>query len=133
MDTLVQWDKRDRRLWSCGKISGGIYGQEEEKVDLAAKAIHLYMMANPLHADIFPGIRQIESEIVQMTVDLYQGGSTVVGSITTGGTESILVAMNGYRQWARETKGIKHPEIIMCTTAHAAFVKASEYFNMPLI
>lgn len=68
-----------------------------------------------------------------MTVDLYRGGSTAVGTITTGGTESILMAMYGYREWARRTKGIHSPEIICAATVHAAFDKASEYFGMPLI
>ena len=68
-----------------------------------------------------------------MTLDLYRGGSTGVGTITTGGTESILMAMFGYRQWARQTKGIHHPEILCATTVHAAFDKASEYFGMPIV
>lgn len=68
-----------------------------------------------------------------MTLDLYRGGSSGVGTITTGGTESILMAMYGYREWARRTKGIHSPEIIMAVTAHAAFDKASDYFGMPYV
>jgi sphinganine-1-phosphate aldolase len=68
-----------------------------------------------------------------MCVDLYKGGANGVGSLTTGGTESILVAMCGYREWARKTKGIRHPEIIIPVTAHAAFNKAAGYFGMPII
>jgi sphinganine-1-phosphate aldolase len=114
-------------------VSGGIYGQEDEKIALASKAMRLYMTSNPLFADLFPGVRQMESEIVAMCVDLYKGGSSGVGSLTTGGTESILVAMYAYREWARKTKGITNPEIIAPYTVHAAFNKAAGYFDMPLI
>jgi sphinganine-1-phosphate aldolase len=57
----------------------------------------------------------------------------IVGTVTSGGTESILLAMKTYRDWARETKGITDPEIVIPNTAHAAFVKAGEYFGIKVI
>lgn len=50
--------------------------------------------------------------------------------MTTGGTESILLACKAYRDYAREVKGIKKPEIVMPVTAHAAFDKAGQYLNI---
>lgn len=50
--------------------------------------------------------------------------------MTTGGTESILLACKTYRDYAREVKGIKNPEIVMPVTAHAAFEKAAQYLNV---
>lgn len=50
--------------------------------------------------------------------------------MTTGGTESILLACKAYRDYAREVKGIKNPEIVLPVTAHAAFDKAAQYFNL---
>jgi glutamate/tyrosine decarboxylase-like PLP-dependent enzyme len=60
-------------------------------------------------------------------------GNEICGTVSSGGTESILLAMKTYRDWARETKGITEPEIIIPTTAHAAFVKAGDYFGMKTI
>jgi glutamate/tyrosine decarboxylase-like PLP-dependent enzyme len=57
----------------------------------------------------------------------------VVGTVSSGGTESILLAMKAYRDFARERRGIATPEIVAPVTAHAAFDKAARFFDMPLV
>jgi glutamate/tyrosine decarboxylase-like PLP-dependent enzyme len=57
----------------------------------------------------------------------------IVGTVSSGGTESIMLAMKTYRDWTRDKKGITEPEMIVPTTAHAAFDKASQYFNIKMI
>lgn len=52
--------------------------------------------------------------------------------MTSGGTESILMACKAYRDYGKEIKGIKHPEIVLPVTAHSAFDKAGQYFNIKL-
>lgn len=52
--------------------------------------------------------------------------------MTTGGTESILLACKTFRDYAREVKGIKNPEIVMPVTAHAAFDKAAQFLNIKI-
>jgi sphinganine-1-phosphate aldolase len=52
--------------------------------------------------------------------------------MTTGGTESILLACKTYRDYAREIKGIKKPEMVIPVTAHAAFDKAAQYLNIKI-
>lgn len=61
----------------------------------------------PLHPDIFPGIRNMESSIVSMTLNLFNASSTGVGNLTSGGTESIMLACYAYREMAREKRGIQ--------------------------
>lgn len=53
--------------------------------------------------------------------------------MTTGGTESIMMACKAYRDYARYEKGIKKAEIILPTTAHPAFHKAAQYFSMHIV
>ena len=53
--------------------------------------------------------------------------------MNSGGTESILLAMKAYRDFARERRGIAAPEIVAPVTAHAAFDKAARFFDMPLV
>ena len=67
-----------------------------------------------------------------MAANMLHGASNVVGNVTSGGTESILIAMMGYRQQAR-TRGIETPEVICAHTAHPAIDKACHYFNMKLV
>lgn len=50
--------------------------------------------------------------------------------MTTGGTESIVMACKAYRDYAREHRGIKKPNMVVPRTAHAAFDKAGQYFNI---
>ena len=50
--------------------------------------------------------------------------------MTTGGTESILMACKAYRDYGKEVKGIKTPEMVLPITAHSAFNKAALYFKI---
>lgn len=70
-----------------------------------------FFYTNPLHADLFPTCRQMEAELISMTGDLFGQGKEPCGCITSGGTESIGMAMLTYRNWARDVKGIQKPEL----------------------
>lgn len=50
--------------------------------------------------------------------------------MTTGGTESIMMAVKAYRDYGREEKGITQPNIVMPKTAHTAFDKAAQYLGI---
>lgn len=64
-----------------------------------------------MHPDIFPGIRKMESEVVAMTLSMFNAPEKGVGNLTSGGTESLMLACLAYREMARETKGIEDPEM----------------------
>jgi len=121
--------------WKEGFVSGGIYHGDSEHIDFLNKVYSLQSQSNPLHSDLFPSATKFEAEIVSMVAHMHGKGKTtdnapVCGTVTSGGTESILVAMKAYRDRAREEKGITEPEMVLPTTAHAAFDKASQYFNI---
>ncbi|MCA9415914.1 MAG: aminotransferase class V-fold PLP-dependent enzyme, partial [Candidatus Omnitrophica bacterium] len=101
--------------------------------DFLNRAYSLHSQSNPLHPDLWPSASKFESEIISMTGNMLGGDDQVCGAISSGGTESILLAMKAYRDWAIDKKGIKNPEMVAPTTAHAAFDKASQYFNISLI
>lgn len=50
--------------------------------------------------------------------------------MTSGGTESILMACKAYRDYGREVRGIKKPEMVVPVTVHAAFDKAAQYMRI---
>lgn len=50
--------------------------------------------------------------------------------MTSGGTESIMMACKAFRDYGREVKGIKRPEIVVPTTIHCAFDKAAQYLGL---
>lgn len=57
--------------------------------------------------------RKFENEIVAMTASMLHGDEETVGNVTSGGTESILMAMKTYRDRARKMNpDIKKPNIV---------------------
>ncbi|XP_046859969.1 sphingosine-1-phosphate lyase 1-like isoform X2 [Xenia sp. Carnegie-2017] len=119
--------------WKAGRVSGTVYHGGKELTDVLSEAYKHFTWSNPLHPDVFPGVRKMEAEVVKMCVNMFNGGPQACGTTTSGGTESILLACKTYRDWAKEEKGIKKAEIIAPVSVHAAFEKAAAYFNMKLI
>lgn len=83
-------------------------GEELTKVILAA--ISRYALSNPLHPSVFPAVRKMEAEIVAMCLRMYHCPEGA-GTTTSGGTESIVMAVKTYRDWARAVKGVRAPEM----------------------
>ncbi|WRT63911.1 uncharacterized protein IL334_000837 [Kwoniella shivajii] len=123
--------KLERGDVDAGRVSGAVYHGGEELNQVINEAMAKFVVSNPLHPDVFPGVRKMESELVSMVLNLFNGPNGA-GTTTSGGTESILMAVKTYRDWARETKGITRPEMIIPSSAHAAFWKASQYFKIKL-
>ena len=96
---------------------------------------------NTIQFDLCPSMFKMESEIISMTAKMLHGDAVsalnpqdkVCGTLTSGGTESILMAMKVYRDWAKAEKGIQNPEVIMPHTAHPAFDKSGEYFGIRIV
>lgn len=127
---------KEEPRWREGKVSGAVYHGDESHIDFQNKIYNINSQSNPLHFDIWPSANKFEAEIVSMTAHMLGDGLTqdeIVGTVSSGGTESIMLAMKTYRDWTRDKKGITEPEMIVPTTAHAAFDKASQYFNIKMI
>jgi len=130
----------EAKKWKDGYVSGAVYHGDEEFIDFLTTIYAINSQSNPLHADVWPSASKFEAEIVAMTANMLGAASVtsgdpeqqICGAVSSGGTESILLAMKTYRDWARETKGIQAPEMIAPSTAHAAFDKAAEYFGITM-
>lgn len=116
--------------WKDGFVSGAVYNYDSKVVDLMTKVYSRTAYTNPLHSDIFPGVCKMEAEVIRMIAHLFNGGSSTCGSITSGGTESILMACKAYRDYGREVNGIEHPNMVIATTAHTAFDKGAKYLGI---
>lgn len=132
---MRQMKAMEEARWGEGFASGAVYNGDERHIEFLNQVYAINSQANPLHQDLWPSATKFESEIVAMTANMLGGATTggpdeVCGTVSSGGTESILLAMKAYRDWARETKGITQPEMVRPTTAHAAFDKAADYFGI---
>ncbi len=121
-----------RTRWEEGQVSGAVYHGGSELITLQHEAMQLFSVANPIHADVFPAVRKMEAEVVAMVLSLFNAPATGAGATTSGGTESILMACLSARNKAYQERGVTEPEMIIPSTAHAAFHKAAEYFKIKL-
>lgn len=127
---------QEQDRWKDGFVSGSVYNGDAEHIEFLNKVYALTSQSNPLHSDIWPSINKYEAEIISMTANMLGATNTtdkICGAVSSGGTESILLAMKSYRDRAREEKGITRPEMVVPITAHAAFDKAAHYFNIKMV
>jgi sphinganine-1-phosphate aldolase len=93
-----------------------------------------FMHTNALNPMMYPSLRKFETEIVSMATWMCHGDTTTAGSLTSGGTESILMAIKCYRDRARKLNPkITRPNMIAPQTIHPAFEKAAHYFDIEII
>jgi sphinganine-1-phosphate aldolase len=127
MDKLHEGDAnwKDGRTWSL------VYYAGDEHTEFLKSAYTKYFSENGLSPMAFPSIRKFENEVVAMTADMLNGDEQVTGTMTSCGTESILLAVKTHRDWYRSTRPeITRPEMVLPATAHPAFEKAAHYFDV---
>jgi len=141
LQTMESLRAQEESKWKQGFASGAVYNGDAAHIEFVNRIYGMHSQANPLHTDLWPSAAKFEAEIVAMTAHMLGGDNAaapfgseegICGSVTSGGSESILLAMKTYRDWAVATKKISQPEIVLPVSAHAAFHKAAQYFNLKL-
>jgi glutamate/tyrosine decarboxylase-like PLP-dependent enzyme len=116
--------------WRRGRAFSLAYFAGDEVAELAKNAYARFSSENALNTDAFPSLRRIQAEVVEMVSALVNGGEAAAGFMTTGGTESLLMAVLAARERGRKERGISAPEMVLPTSAHAAFEKGAHYFGV---
>jgi sphinganine-1-phosphate aldolase len=98
--------------------------------DVAERAFVAYMSVNGLDPTVFPSLVRLENDVVGTAARLMHGDDRVVGTFTSGGTESCMLAVKAARD---RRSDIAHPEIVLPLTAHAAFHKAARLFGLIVV
>jgi sphinganine-1-phosphate aldolase len=116
-----------------GRTLAYVYDSGLAEADaIGREALSMFADSNGLDPTAFPSLLAMENDLVGMAAGLLDAPDTAVGSVTSGGTESILLAVLA----AREGAGAAHGQasMVLPTTAHAAFHKAAHYFGVePLL
>jgi glutamate/tyrosine decarboxylase-like PLP-dependent enzyme len=119
--------------WRGGKTWSLIYPAGEDVDAVLHDANNLYLFENALNPFRFPSLADMEKEVVAMTARLLNAPAEASGSMTSGGTESIVQAVRVARDRAKAERGIAHPKLVIPFSAHPAFAKAAKYFEMELV
>ena len=127
--TLHQMKVNDVR-WRDGRAFTLAYSAGEDVLAVAEEAYRAFGSENALNTDAFPSLRAIQAQVVDIVVDWLQGDPNAAGFMTSGGTESILLAVKASRERGKKERGITHPNVVLPTSAHAAFEKACYYFGL---
>lgn len=130
LDLAEKHVSRGKYKWDKGYVSGTVYYCDKRLLDLVSEVYRISLYTNPLHSDVFPGVVKMEAEIIKMVAELFHGTDDTCGSMTSGGTESILMACKAYRDYALHVRGVRNPEMVIPVTAHAAFDKAGSYLGI---
>ncbi|MBA2954439.1 aminotransferase class V-fold PLP-dependent enzyme [Nocardioides sp. MAH-18] len=114
-----------------GRTLAYVYDSGLADVDrVGREAVAAYAGSNGLDPTAFPSLLQMENDLVGFYAGLVDAPDTVVGSVTSGGTESCLLAVQG----ARDSRpDVERPRMVVPSTVHAAFLKAAHYFGVEAV
>ena len=116
-----------------GRLFTYLYDPDMKDLKEANDIFVEFLNRNGMDYHAFPSTLRIENDIVAMVGSLLNGDSKIAGNFTTGGTESILLAVKSSRDMFLSKHGDgRKPEIIIPVTAHPAFRKAAEYLGMKI-
>lgn len=117
--------------WRDGKTAVYVFnaGPEVERVQKEAYA--LFMSENGLGPSAFPSLKRMEDEVIGFGLELFHAPGDAAGTITSGGTDSITMALKAARDFARKQRGVAGPlNIVLPRSAHPAFDKAAQVMEI---
>ena len=131
MDQMRERKQRDAD-WRGGRTWSLVYPAGEAVDAMLKQANDLYLYENALNPFRFPSLREMEVDVVEMTAGLLHAGDDAGGAMTSGGTESILLAVLSARERAKAERGVERPNMVVPFSAHPAFAKAAKVLGLEL-
>jgi glutamate/tyrosine decarboxylase-like PLP-dependent enzyme len=120
--------------WRRARTAVYVFHAGDDVLQVAKDAYALYQSENALGPLAFPSLKQMEAEVVGMGLSLLHAPDGAAGSMTSGGTESILMAVKACRDEAR-SRGVdaQGAELVIPRSAHPAFDKAAHYLGLRIV
>nr|MBA3287595.1 aspartate aminotransferase family protein [Acidimicrobiia bacterium] len=131
-EVLAELDdlQRDDVRWREGRAFTLAYHAGDEVKALADEASRRFSAANALNPDAFPSLRRLQRDVVDIVGRWLDAPPEAAGFVTSGGTESLLMAVKAARTRGRRKGDIVTPNMVLPASAHAAFEKAAAYFGV---
>ncbi|MEZ5180568.1 MAG: aminotransferase class V-fold PLP-dependent enzyme [Acidimicrobiales bacterium] len=116
--------------WRGGRAFSLVYNVgDHEHEELIEQVGVRYLHDNALNPFKYPSVLQMELDVIAMGCQML-GTAPNAGALSSGGTESIFLAVQVARDHARRERGIAEPQLLTPTTAHPAFAKAAKYLDL---
>ncbi|MCU0369973.1 MAG: aspartate aminotransferase family protein [Bacteroidales bacterium] len=132
--SLISKKKSGDRPWENGNMFGYVYSPEPEIAEIIKKVSLMYFSQNAINSSLFPSLPYFENGVIAAVKELLHGKDDVCGNITSGGTESIFLALKACRDMVRKTRPqIIKPEIILPVSVHPAFYKAAHCLGIKTV
>lgn len=123
-DRMVEMAAGDVK-WRDGKAAVYVFNAGEDVERVQKEAYAMFASENGLGPAAFPSLARMEREVVESGLALLHAPDDAAGSMTSGGTDSILMAVKAARDFARKVRGVQGPlNIVLPRSAHPAFDKA---------
>jgi glutamate/tyrosine decarboxylase-like PLP-dependent enzyme len=116
--------------WRNGKVFSLAYYAGPQAIAVAEDAYRRFSGENALSTDAFPSLRIMQQDVLSMVGPWLGADKDSAGFMTSGGTESILMVVKAARDQFAQSNGVTTPNIVLPTSAHAAFEKACHYFGV---
>jgi sphinganine-1-phosphate aldolase len=139
-DILAEMEEMtaDDKDFAGGRVFGLVFHAGEDVEDVARRAHDRFLWYNALNPDAAPSLRRMQQEVLSSVAWMLSGGPAgdgslapgLAGFLTSGGTESILMGVKAAKVRAKAERGVERPNVVLPTSAHAAFGKACEYFGL---
>ncbi len=128
---LLNEAKKSDANWKNGRTWSLVYHAGEKHTQQLLDVYKIFFAANGLSPAAFPSLGRFEKEVVKIMAGLLGGGDQAAGTMTSGGTESILLAVKAHRDWFRKKNSkLRRVQIVIPASAHPAFYKAAHYFDL---
>jgi len=126
--------RKDDLKWQEGRAFGYVFDPGKDVMAVGKRAYNAFLSENGLDFTVFQSLQRLERELAAFGARHLRGDEQVVGNFSSGGTESIILAVKAARDYHREKRpDIQYPEMILPTTAHAAFHKAAHYLDINVV
>lgn len=126
LTTLTHLHKGDID-WRGGRAFSLVYHPDDEALEALLHQVGvMFLHENALNPFKYPSLVQMEAEVVAAGAALFHTAPKA-GTMSSGGTESIFLAVHTARSHAEKQRGITEPNIVTANTVHPAFAKACHY------
>ncbi|MEZ5844867.1 MAG: aminotransferase class V-fold PLP-dependent enzyme [Hyphomicrobiaceae bacterium] len=119
--------------WQHGRAPLFVFKATEEVYEVGRAAFFEYFTENALGAKrAFPSVKRMEEDVIAMALDLFSASADGQGFMTTGGTESIVQAVQTCRNWnrARRNEPRHRGNVVGPRSMHPAFDKAARLMDL---